>query len=145
MRSMFSLSALALTLVVGACSVPAPRQAGAGGVQDEAGLRGSASNISVDQLKAELDAGKVPLLIDVRTEREYAAGHVEGARLLPLDQLPSRIGELEAHKDQPIHVICQSGGRSARATQVLADAGFNAVNVQGGTGGWIRAGHPVTR
>ena len=52
-------------------------------------------------------------VLDVRESEEYAAGHLPGARLLPLGVLPVRMHELT--KDQPVYVVCQSGGRSAQA------------------------------
>jgi rhodanese-related sulfurtransferase len=45
----------------------------------------------------------------------------------------------------PVHIICQSGGRSARATATLTAHGYDAVNVEGGTSAWIAAGNPVDR
>jgi len=138
---------LLLTLVLTACGVPAADRP-AGAAQDpttEQADQGSASEVDIDSFAARKQAGKVPLVIDVRTDREYNAGHVAGTRHIPLDQLPARLGELEAHKDQPVYLICQSGARSGRATQLLASKGFDAVNVQGGTGGWIAAGHPVEK
>lgn len=101
-----------------------------------------ADSIDVRTLKARLDGGDV-VLIDVRSAGEYAMGHVAQAKLVPLDTLAARAGELP--KDQPIHVICQSGGRSARATDQLAGLGFKAINVAGGTSAWIAAGLPVAR
>lgn len=89
--------------------------------------------------------GEVAVLIDVRSPGEYQQGHVEGAILLPLPELPGRLAELDAHKGKPVHVICQSGGRSARAAQILAKNGHTPINVEGGTGGWIAAGHPVSQ
>lgn len=69
------------------------------------------SRITVDQLAA-LDS---PVLIDVREPDEYAAGHAPSAVNLPMSQLDARVDEVPT--DAPVHVICQSGGRSARATE----------------------------
>jgi rhodanese-related sulfurtransferase len=85
------------------------------------------SRITVDQLAA-LDS---PVLIDVREPDEYAAGHAPGAVNLPMSQLDARADEVPT--DAPVHVICQSGGRSARATEALAARGVDAVDVEGGT------------
>lgn len=94
-------------------------------------------------LKAAMDAGPVTL-IDVRTPGEYAGGHVPGAVNIPLDQLQGRLSELESKKSETVYLICAVGGRSARATNMLASAGFStAVNVDGGTNGWKAAGYPV--
>jgi molybdopterin-guanine dinucleotide biosynthesis protein A/rhodanese-related sulfurtransferase len=80
-------------------------------------------------------------VLDVRQPDEYEAGHVPGAVLVPLDQLPAR--QSEVPKDRPLLVICAGGGRSARAAQALNAVGYDATNVAGGTGAWIRSGHPV--
>lgn len=83
------------------------------------------------------------LILDVREPHEYAAGHVPGARLVPLSAVPDAVGDLPA--GQPIFVICQSGNRSRVAAQHLSRAGRDARSVIGGTGGWISAGRPVVR
>ncbi|MDP9453301.1 MAG: rhodanese-like domain-containing protein [Actinomycetota bacterium] len=80
-------------------------------------------------------------VLDVRQPDEYEAGHVPGAHLIPLDQLSTRHGEVPT--DREVYVVCGSGGRSAVATEALNGAGYRAVNVAGGTRGWIEAGNPV--
>ena len=85
-------------------------------------------------------------VIDVRTPAEYAEGHVPGAVNVPLDQVhieQSYIASLD--KDAPVYFICAVGGRSKRATTRMAAAGFQAVNVDGGTNGWVAAGKPVDK
>ena len=80
--------------------------------------------------------------LDVREPEEYAAGHIAGARLLPLGQLSSRQGDLP--KDQTIVVICRSGRRSGEAVRALQRAGFTtAYNLEGGMIAWRDAGLPV--
>ncbi|NYD40920.1 rhodanese-like domain-containing protein [Nocardioides panaciterrulae] len=79
--------------------------------------------------------------VDVRERGEYADGHVPGARLIPMGQLASRLGELDP--STPVHVICASGNRSRAMTDLLNAVDFDAVSVAGGTRGWITAGHPV--
>lgn len=81
------------------------------------------------------------LVVDVREAREYRPGHVPGATNLPLSTLPTRLPELP--KDQPVYVICQSGGRSAQATELMRAVGIEATSVAGGTGAWIESGRPV--
>ena len=80
------------------------------------------------------------LLVDVRTPAEYAGGHVPGARNVPLDELEGRIAELGSGESE-VYVICQSGGRSARASATLAQRGLRPVNIAGGTGAWSAAGY----
>ena len=85
------------------------------------------------------DGGNV---IDVREPGEYVAGHVPGARLVPMGQLPSRLGELD--RSRPLYVVCASGNRSGAMASLLHQNGFDAVNVAGGTNAWVRSGRPVT-
>ena len=70
------------------------------------------------------------ILLDVRTRAEYASGHLDGFRNIPVDELRDRLGELE--KGKPVYVICQSGLRSYIATRVLAGNGFEPYNFAGG-------------
>ncbi len=99
--------------------------------------------VDVQGLKAAIAAGEV-VLLDVRTPSEYADGHVPGALSLPLDGLSARLEALAEHRAGPVHLICASGGRSARAQRLLLEAGFaRPINVEGGTRAWIAAGLPV--
>lgn len=82
--------------------------------------------------------------IDVRTPEEYAAGHANRTRNIPLDQLPRKIGDLE--KNEPIYLICKSGVRSKKAAQLLIDHGFKqAISITGGTDAWAAAGLPMAQ
>jgi rhodanese-related sulfurtransferase len=99
-------------------------------------------DVEVAALKADLDRGAAPVLVDVRTPEEFGAGHVSEARNIPMDALEARIGELGAPGTE-VYVICQSGGRSAAASRTLAARGYRAVNVLGGTAAWRAAGYPV--
>ena len=80
-------------------------------------------------------------IIDVREPDEFAEARVDGATNVPLGSLPSRLGELP--RDRTVHVMCLSGGRSARATAFLRAEGFDAVDVEGGISRWYQAGFPV--
>ena len=82
-------------------------------------------------------------LVDVREPAEYAAAHVPGARLVPMAQLPARLGELD--RGRAVHLICASGNRSGAMARVVAAAGLDAVNVEGGTSAWVSSGRPVER
>lgn len=81
------------------------------------------------------------LVVDVRETREYRPAHVPGAQNVPLSVLPARLPELP--KGQQIYVICQAGGRSAQATELMRAVGIDATSVSGGIGAWIEAGRPV--
>jgi len=81
------------------------------------------------------------LVVDVREPHEYHAGHVPNARHVPLGALAARVADLRG--EGPVYVICQSGGRSIMAAELLASHGLEVRNVRGGTEAWIAAGHPV--
>jgi rhodanese-related sulfurtransferase len=95
--------------------------------------------IDVDEL-ASLREGGVPV-IDVREDDEYAEARVPGALHIPLREVPDRIAEVPT--TGTVYVICASGGRSARAVEHYRSLGLDAVNVVGGTIGWIDAGFPT--
>jgi phage shock protein E len=101
---------------------------------------GTSRNVDVSTLQQALSSGDVAVLVDVRTPAEFAQGHVPGAILVPVDELSQRLAELEAWRSSEVYVICRSGSRSSHAAGLLADAGFQAVNVRGGTSAWTAAG-----
>ena len=90
----------------------------------------------------ELHAREAVPLIDVREADEFAAGHVPGAVNLPMSTIGDHLDELP---EGAFDVICQIGGRSARVVQALEARGFDATNVEGGTGDWAAAGYPIER
>jgi rhodanese-related sulfurtransferase len=92
--------------------------------------------IDVDQLADRVAAGG--RLIDVREPDEYTGGHVPGALSVPLATVPDHLDVFRG--DEPVAVICQSGGRSRRAVEHLAEHGIEAANVEGGTAAWIASG-----
>ncbi|MDR3079440.1 MAG: rhodanese-like domain-containing protein [Streptomyces sp.] len=92
---------------------------------------------------AELGDGVV--LLDVREDDEWQAGHAAGALHVPMSEFTARYGEVTeaAPQDGTVHVICRSGGRSAQVAMYLAQQGIDAVNVSGGMEAWQAAGRPV--
>jgi rhodanese-related sulfurtransferase len=96
--------------------------------------------ITVQDL-AELIGDDDLLLVDVREPHEFRAGHVPGAVNIPMSVLPVRVHELP--KGRPVHVICQSGGRSMTTSMWLERQGYTPVNIHGGTGTWVAAGGPI--
>lgn len=95
--------------------------------------------IGVAELAARRAAGAP--LIDVREADEYAEAHVAGAHHIPLGEVAERIAEVPT--EGTVYVICARGGRSAKAVEHYRAQGIDAVNVAGGTFGWIDAGQPV--
>ena len=99
-------------------------------------------NISVSQSFDKRKQNSDIPMIDVRTPAEYGTIHANGAVNHPMESLD--IEKIPFPKEQEIHVICQSGGRSMKVSQKLEAAGFTKiVNVEGGTSAWHAAGLPV--
>jgi len=107
----------------------------------------SRCTISPNELNDLVRQGEPVELIDVRTPVEFQEVHVTFATNVPLDQFDAtKISRERVRKDNPLYVICRSGGRAAKAIEALTAAGgTNLVNVEGGTLAWDKAGLPVKR
>src|SRR5688572_7981983 len=85
------------------------------------------------------------LVVDVREPGEYGAGHIIGARNVPLARIGAAAGELK-RKDRPVIVYCQGGERAPKAAALLRKQGYGSVvNLSGGIGAWQQAGLPVEK
>ena len=85
-----------------------------------------------------------PLILDVRTKGEYDTGYIKGAKLIPVQELASRIGEIQEYKDKDVFIYCRSGNRSTVAAEILSRAGFRKLhNLRHGILEWERAEYPV--
>ena len=83
-------------------------------------------------------------LIDVRTEAEYADGHLAGAKLVPVQEIDKRLAEID--KQKPVLLYCRSGHRSGNALKILQDKGYTqAKHIEGGIKAWQAAGLPVVK
>jgi rhodanese-related sulfurtransferase len=103
----------------------------------------SVPGIQVEELKQRLDAGESLFLLDVREEHEYELSNI-GGHLIPLPELADRIDELDA--SQEIVALCKMGTRSAKAVQLLRQAGFaNVRNLTGGIHAWSDRVDPKIR
>ena len=92
--------------------------------------------ITVEQLKAEIDEGRKPFILDVREPHEYQIVNL-GAPLIPVGQLDQRLNEIPVGKNEEIVVHCKTGGRSQKASRALKQAGFtNVKNLTGGITAW---------
>lgn len=98
------------------------------------------SPMSPAELDALIKAGKPPLVLDVRSDEEFAQGHVPGAVLIPHDQLERRISELGEPRD--VVVYCRSGRRSGLIQPVLEKNGFKVRQLEGSWQAWQAAGLP---
>lgn len=103
----------------------------------------SGASLSAAEAKTRIDNDRTLTIVDVRQPDEFRGGHIAGAKLIPLNELQQRMGELP--KDTEILCVCRSGSRSGSATSKLNSAGYKAVNLRGGMTGWQMAGFPVKK
>ena len=102
-------------------------------------------NLSASEAVLMLNRGK-PLILDVRDAAEFAAGHIQGAKHIPLADLVGRIKEIEKFKDKPVLVHCQKGMRARTACTILKAQQFNQLNnLQGGLDAWLEAKLPLVK
>ncbi len=104
---------------------------------------GGGNSMTVTDVKAQIDEGNKPYIIDVRQSAEFKSGHIPGAQLVPLDKLSQHMSKLP--KDREILCVCRSGARSGSAARQLTNAGYTAINMRGGMMSWQSAGFPVKR
>ncbi len=94
------------------------------------------TDMTVLELKARIDAGTAPIIVDVREPHEYQICKIDGSVLIPLGDLPARVGELDATTE--IVMQCRSGVRSAKGAAFLRERGFTSVrNLTGGILAWV--------
>jgi rhodanese-related sulfurtransferase len=95
--------------------------------------------VEVDQIPS------AALVLDVREDDEWAAGHIDGAHHVPMGRVPQQLqfdpGPIQP--DVPLVVVCKVGGRSAQVTAWLNRQGYDAVNLAGGMLAWEGAGRPM--
>ena len=86
------------------------------------------------------------IVLDLRPADEYAAGHINGARPMPSDQIPRAGDTLKRHKQKPVVVYCEGGGRAPAAVRQLASQGFTKVfSLRGGISAWRAENLPLAR
>jgi rhodanese-related sulfurtransferase len=103
----------------------------------------SVPSISPLELSEKLKVGKHPMVLDVRQPDEFAQMHIAGAKLIPLNELRRQMKDLPASRE--IVCVCASGSRSSSAAKLLAEAGYNVINMQGGMHAWRQAKLPVQK
>jgi len=108
-------------------------------------LQRSGAKVSTLQATQLMNQGKCTVL-DVRDPDEYEAGHIKGAKNIPLAELSKRLTELEKQKNQTVIAVCKSGTRSATATAMLTRAAFSqVVSLEGGMVAWQEQGLPTLK
>jgi rhodanese-related sulfurtransferase len=93
-------------------------------------------SVTIEDAIARVSAGQ--RLVDVREQGEWDTVHAPTAQFLPMSELQERLDELP--RGEEFLVVCHAGARSARVTAALLEAGFRAVNVEGGMSAWGVAG-----
>lgn len=100
------------------------------------------SGVNIKNLKGEdgeraIRENEDMVILDVRSRMEYQYGHIPGAILMPVNEMSSRLGELEKYKGRPLFVYCASGGRSPMAVRFLLNNGFdNIFHLEYGISSW---------
>jgi rhodanese-related sulfurtransferase len=106
---------------------------------------GGVANVSATEAVMLVSRSK-PLVLDVRDEAEFAAGHIQGAKHIPVAELAGRIKEIEKFKDKPVLVHCQKGMRAKAACGILRGQQFSQLhNLQGGLDTWVEAKLPLVK
>lgn len=108
--------------------------------------QGIAPVVGAGELAALLRERPGIRLLDVRTPGEYESAHIPGAYNVPLDTLGEHGGEIRAHVETPVVLVCQSGSRARRAEEALRQAGMPNLHVlDGGVNAWVAAGQTIAR
>jgi rhodanese-related sulfurtransferase len=116
--------------------------------------RREVQEVDAAEARSEIDEGKVGVLLDVREEHEWRRGHIAGAILIPMDEVPEVAdasgpepdARLTEHSDERIIVYCDAGVRSLLAAHELKKLGYgNVASMAGGIGVWTKAGNPVEK
>ena len=106
---------------------------------------GGVTNINSTEAVLLMNRSK-PLILDVRDEAEFAAGHIQGAKNIPVAELTARMKEIVKFKDKPVLVHCQKGMRAKGACSILKAQQFSQLNnLQGGLDAWIEAKMPLIK
>jgi rhodanese-related sulfurtransferase len=96
--------------------------------QQHAPVDKAAQQTSAEQLQQALAKNSKMLVIDVRSAREFAVGHIPGAVNIPIEELPGKIKEMRVGKDTTLVTVCEHGGRSSRAAVELQKLGYHTVS-----------------
>ncbi|WP_430309095.1 rhodanese-like domain-containing protein [Pseudomonas sp. PONIH3] len=107
-------------------------------------VRRGGQSLSNGQLTALINADKA-VVIDIRTAKEYSAGHIVGALSMPQDKVAGRMTELEKHKDKTLIVVDAMGQQSGTLCRELLKAGYTAAKLSGGVSSWKADNLPLVK
>lgn len=109
--------------------------------------RGIAGVVNVTPTEAVLLMSRSKtLILDIRDEAEFAVGHIQGAKNIPLAELETRMKEIEKQKNKPVLVNCQKGMRTNKACQLLSQHAFTQLHqLTGGLDKWKEAKMPLVK
>jgi phage shock protein E len=123
-----------LAVVLVACTAPA----------DDSKQAPDPKSVAADELAERIKLSQAPLILDVRSEKEYAEGHIPGALNIPHDQLGDRLSEIDVAANEEIVVHCKSGYRAGIAEDILIEAEYtNVRDLDGHMDGWQSGGYPI--
>jgi rhodanese-related sulfurtransferase len=103
-------------------------------------------DVNVSDFELIMDTVSNGLLLDVRTDNEFAQGHLRGAQQIDFYRADFSDALEKLDKDQPVFIYCRSGNRSGKAAKQMKAMGFTAVyNLEGGIGAWSKRGKPIAK
>ena len=105
-------------------------------VVNDGALPGVVNEISMDELAKRIKANPALVVIDVRSEEEFASGHIPSARNMPVDVIGKKIKKAVPLKATPVYLYCRSGARASTAGAKLVSMGYQRVYNAGGIGSW---------
>ena len=132
MRIIYLLLAVSISALLIGCAGGGEGEAPESGISSTAQFR----TITASEAREVMGGGDVYILLDVRSREEFSESHIEGALLIPVDELEALAAEFLPDKDKIILIYCRSGRRSADAAGMLADMGYTAVFDFGGIIDW---------
>jgi rhodanese-related sulfurtransferase len=104
----------------------------------------SYGDVTVEEAKSLIESNSSLLIIDVRTREEYDSGHIEGAILIPVNELEDRLDELS--KEEELLIYCRTGNRSSNSVNILNANGYTKIfHLKDGITAWIQAGYPTVK
>ncbi|HHW36688.1 MAG TPA: rhodanese-like domain-containing protein [Bacillales bacterium] len=136
MKKILTIFVLATVITIAGCSGSGNNQTKTSSQppQNEASVdEGTFANVDVNEAKQLIEQGIT--VIDVRTPQEYGEGHIPDAKLIPLQEIETRLNEFS--EDEQYLIVCRSGNRSAQASEILVQNGMKQIyNMTGGMNEW---------